>query len=140
MTPASAAMRRRAARDWASASAAASSACSIAKSFSNGSNDRATVDLVQTALQCGRHEILTKNGEVIAIDNPQKVPEGGQIEEFREPFVRISFPVAFWPTSQCGDLMGMCTERRGIYDGALEYLSSTRSHPRLRNCRWRRLS
>ncbi|HEV8062367.1 MAG TPA: translation elongation factor 4 [Gemmataceae bacterium] len=80
------------------------------------------LELVQTAPNV-TYEILTKNGEVIAIDNPQKVPDGGQIEEFREPFVRISFLL---PSVNIGDLMGMCTERRGIYLRT-EYLSNTRA-------------
>src|SRR5204862_8306382 len=48
------------------------------------------LELVQTAPNV-TYEVLTRKGEVIAIDNPQKVPDAGQIEEFREPFVRISF-------------------------------------------------
>src|SRR5207249_2103286 len=50
------------------------------------------LELVQTAPNV-TYEILTRQGEVIIIDNPQKVPDSGQIEEFREPFVRISFLV-----------------------------------------------
>lgn len=80
------------------------------------------LELVQTAPNV-TYEILTKNGEIIAIDNPQKVPDGGQIEEFREPFVRISFLL---PSGNIGDLMGLCTERRGIYQRT-EYLSATRA-------------
>ena len=48
------------------------------------------LDLVQTAPNV-TYEILTRKGETIVIDSPQKVPDAGQIEEFREPFVRISF-------------------------------------------------
>jgi GTP-binding protein LepA len=60
---------------------------------------------------------------VIAVDSPQKVPDQGQVEEFREPFVRIQFLL---PTENIGDLMGLCTERRGIYVRT-EYLSPTRA-------------
>jgi GTP-binding protein LepA len=80
------------------------------------------LELVQTAPNV-TYEILTRKGETIVIDNPQKVPDGGQIEEFREPFVRISFLV---PSENIGDLMQMCTERRGIYIRT-EYLSPTRA-------------
>ena len=80
------------------------------------------LELVQTAPNV-TYEILTKGGEVIAIDNPQDVPDSGQIEEFREPFVRISFLL---PSGNIGDLMQLCTERRGIYLRT-EYLSSTRA-------------
>jgi GTP-binding protein LepA len=79
------------------------------------------LDLVQTAPNV-TYEILTRKGEVLTIDNPQKVPEAGQIEEFREPIVRISFLL---PAGNIGDLMQMCSERRGVYVRT-EYLSPTR--------------
>ncbi len=69
------------------------------------------------------YEILTRKGEVLVIDSPQKVPEAGQIEEFREPFVRISFLL---PAENIGDLMQLCAERRGVYVRT-EYLSPTRA-------------
>jgi GTP-binding protein LepA len=78
--------------------------------------------LVQTAPNV-TYEILTRRGEVLMIDNPQKVPDAGQIEEFREPVVRINFLI---PAANIGDLMGLCTERRGIYVRT-EYLSPTRA-------------
>lgn len=80
------------------------------------------LDLVQTAPNV-TYEILTRKGEIISIDNPQKVPDAGQIEEFREPFVRISFLI---PAANIGDLMQMCSERRGTYVRT-EYLSPTRA-------------
>ncbi len=78
--------------------------------------------LVQTAPNV-TYEVLTRKGETIAIDNPQKVPEAGQVEEFREPIVRISFLL---PAANIGDLMQLCTERRGTYVRT-EYLSPTRA-------------
>jgi GTP-binding protein LepA len=80
------------------------------------------LDLVQTAPNV-TYEVLTRKGEVLTIDSPQKVPDAGQIEEFREPFVRISFLL---PSANIGDLMGMCSDRRGTYVRT-EYLSPTRA-------------
>jgi GTP-binding protein LepA len=80
------------------------------------------LDLVQTAPNV-TYELLTRRGEVLVIDSPQKVPDAGQIEEFREPVVRISFLI---PAENIGDLMGLCTERRGVYVRT-EYLSPTRA-------------
>jgi GTP-binding protein LepA len=80
------------------------------------------LELVQTAPNV-TYEILTRRGEMLIIDNPQKVPDAGQIEEFREPVVRINFLI---PAANIGDLMGLCTERRGIYVRT-EYLSPTRA-------------
>jgi len=59
----------------------------------------------------------------VVIDSPQKVPDTGQIEEFREPFVRINFLL---PAENIGALMQLCTERRGTYVRT-EYLSPTRA-------------
>jgi GTP-binding protein LepA len=80
------------------------------------------LDLVQTAPNV-TYEILNRRGETIAIDNPQKVPDAGQIEEFREPIVRVSFLV---PAENIGDIMTMCHDRRGVYVRT-EYLSPTRA-------------
>jgi GTP-binding protein LepA len=80
------------------------------------------LDLVQTAPNV-TYEILTRKGETLVIDNPQKVPDAGQIEEFREPIGRVSFLL---PASNIGDLMTMCSERRGTYIRT-EYLSPTRA-------------
>jgi GTP-binding protein LepA len=80
------------------------------------------LELVQTAPNV-TYEVLTRSGEVVTIDNPQKVPETGQIEEFREPIARISFLL---PSENIGDLMQLCSERRAVYLRT-EYLSSTRA-------------
>jgi GTP-binding protein LepA len=80
------------------------------------------LDLVQTAPNV-TYEILTGKGETLVIDSPQKVPSAGDIEEFREPFVRISFLL---PAENIGHLMQLCTERRGTYVRT-EYLSPTRA-------------
>jgi GTP-binding protein LepA len=80
------------------------------------------LDLVQTAPNV-TYEVLTRKGETILIDSPQKVPDAGQVEEFREPVVRIQFLL---PAENIGDLMQLSTERRGIYVRT-EYLSPSRA-------------
>lgn len=80
------------------------------------------LDLVQTAPNV-TYEILNRKGEVIVVDSPQKVPDAGQIEEFREPFIRISFLI---PSTNIGDLMKICTDRRGMYIRT-DYLSPIRA-------------
>jgi GTP-binding protein LepA len=79
------------------------------------------IDLVQTAPNV-TYEILQRNGETFTINNPQDVPDSGQIQEFREPFVKISFIV---PAENVGDLMQLSSERRGLFIRQ-EYLSPTR--------------
>lgn len=80
------------------------------------------LELVTTAPNV-TYEILSRKGETLLIDSPQQVPDPGQIEEFREPFVRTSFLV---PSENIGDLMGLATDRRGVYVRT-EYLSPTRA-------------
>src|SRR5205807_2391347 len=80
------------------------------------------LELVTTAPNV-TYEVLTRNGETILIDNPQKVPEAGQVEEFREPVVKASFLV---PSENIGDLMKLCADRRGVYIRT-EYLSPSRA-------------
>ncbi len=82
----------------------------------------ANLDLVQTAPNV-TYEILTTSGEVLHIHNPQKVPDSGQIEEFRQPVVKVNFVL---PTDSIGPVMQMCTDRRGEYVRT-EYLSPTRA-------------
>ncbi|HJZ58692.1 MAG TPA: translation elongation factor 4 [Gemmataceae bacterium] len=79
------------------------------------------LNLVQTAPNV-TYEVLKKNGEVVTVHGPQDVPDGGQIEEFREPIVKISFLI---PAANIGDLMGMCTDRRGTFV-RMEHLSPQR--------------
>jgi GTP-binding protein LepA len=80
------------------------------------------LELVQTAPNV-TYEILTRSGQIVTIQNPQDVPDVGQIEEFREPFARLSFLI---PSENIGDLMQLCTERRAIYVRT-EYLSPARA-------------
>jgi GTP-binding protein LepA len=79
------------------------------------------LELVHTAPNT-TYEILTRKGEVLQINNPQEVPDAGQIAEFREPVVRISFVV---PSENIGDLMQICADRRGTYLRT-DYLSASR--------------
>ena len=79
------------------------------------------VDLVQTAPNV-TYEILTKRGEVLAIHRPQEVPDSGDIEEFRQPIVRVNL---IQPEEFVGPVMKLCNERRGLLQNT-EYLSATR--------------
>jgi GTP-binding protein LepA len=82
----------------------------------------ADLDLVQTAPNV-TYQIVTKKGETLEVYNPQKVPEAGAIEEFRQPIVRVNFVL---PIDSIGPVMQLCTDRRGNYIKT-EYLSSTRA-------------
>ncbi len=81
----------------------------------------ADIDLVQTAPNV-TYEILTRSGELLEIHRPQEVPEAGDIEEFRQPIVRVNMIV---PEEYVGPVMTLCQERRGVQKST-EYLSATR--------------
>jgi GTP-binding protein LepA len=78
--------------------------------------------LVQTAPNV-TYEILTRKGETLHISNPTKIPEPGDIEEFREPIVKVNFIL---PSDCIGAIMQLCEDRRGVYIKT-EYLSTTRA-------------
>ena len=80
------------------------------------------VDLVQTAPNV-TYEIVTQAGEVLEIHRPQQVPETGDIEEFRQPIVRVNIVL---PIECIGPAMKLCQDRRGVYK-VTEYLSPTRA-------------
>jgi GTP-binding protein LepA len=80
------------------------------------------VDLVQTAPNV-TYEIVTKRGETLRIHRPQEVPDSGDIEEFRQPVVRVNL---IQPTEYIGPVMKLCQDRRGVLVSQ-EYLSPTRN-------------
>lgn len=80
------------------------------------------LELVHTAPNV-TYEILKRNGEMIIVETPEDVPDAGQIEEFREPVVKIAFIL---PSDCIGPMMQICTERRGTFLRT-EYLSPQRA-------------
>jgi GTP-binding protein LepA len=80
------------------------------------------IDLVQTAPNV-TYQITTNSGEEMEVHTPQKVPDLGDIQEFRQPIVRVNFVL---PTEYIGAIMKLCTDRRGTYVRT-EYLSPTRA-------------
>ncbi len=68
------------------------------------------LDLITTAPSV-IYEIEKKNGEIIYVDNPSRLPEPNNIEEFREPIARCQILV---PQDYLGNVMTLCIERRGV--------------------------
>ncbi|MGP1309312.1 MAG: translation elongation factor 4 [Phycisphaerales bacterium] len=69
------------------------------------------VKIIQTAPTV-TYEVLMMSGEVVEIHNPADLPDMGTIEEVREPMVKVDIMA---PTSSLGDVMKLCTERRGEF-------------------------
>ena len=78
--------------------------------------------LVQTAPNV-TYEIVTRRGETLHISNPTRIPDPGEIEEFREPVARVNFII---PSDCIGSMMQLCEDRRGIYLKT-EYMTPTRA-------------
>ncbi|HSP59091.1 MAG TPA: translation elongation factor 4 [Halomonas sp.] len=56
------------------------------------------------------YELAMKNGEVIYVSNPSKLPDMADVEEMREPVVRASILV---PQEYVGNVITECEQRRG---------------------------
>tara|TARA_R110002072_G_scaffold51389_1_gene137880 strand:- start:69202 stop:71001 length:1800 start_codon:yes stop_codon:yes gene_type:complete len=57
------------------------------------------------------YEVLTKNGDILQVDNPSQLPDPFTVEEMREPIVRANMLV---PHEHLGGVMTLCIERRGV--------------------------
>ena len=80
------------------------------------------LSLVQTAPNV-TYEIVNRRGEILHISNPTRIPDPGEIEEFREPIARVDFLL---PAENIGAIMQMCEDRRGTYLKT-EYITTTRA-------------
>jgi GTP-binding protein LepA len=78
--------------------------------------------LVQTAPNV-TYKIKKADGEWLEVHTPTRVPDVGDIEEFLQPIVRVSFVL---PTEYIGGIMKLCADRRGEFVRQ-EYLSPTRA-------------
>jgi len=69
------------------------------------------------------YHVTKRNGEVISVDNPALMPPIGDVEVIEEPFVEAQI---ITPSEYIGNLMKLCTDRRGIYK-TTEYLDPARA-------------
>jgi len=67
------------------------------------------LDLITTAPTV-IYEVLKKNGDVVKVDNPSKLPDLGDIDEMREPIARCNILV---PQEYLGNVITLCVEKRG---------------------------
>ncbi len=71
------------------------------------------LDIIVTAPSVA-YEVVLHSGETLRIDSPAELPNEGQIQEVREPWMDIQI---FTPTAYYGPVMELVTKRRGIYVG-----------------------
>jgi len=68
------------------------------------------MDLITTAPTVV-YELLLKNGDVVQIENPSRLPETSRIEETREPVITVNL---LMPQDYVGPVMTLCNNKRGI--------------------------
>ncbi len=56
------------------------------------------------------YEVVPRSGELIIVDNPSKLPDSGDIAEFREPWIKAVIHVT---PEHVGAVIALCIERRG---------------------------
>ena len=57
------------------------------------------------------YELLLKDGNVVQIENPSRLPEPSRIEETREPVINVNL---LMPQDYVGPVMTLCNGKRGI--------------------------
>ena len=68
------------------------------------------LDLITTAPTV-IFEVVLKNGDIVYVDNPSRMPDPSQIEEMREPIVKATILV---PQEHLGNVITLCIEKRGV--------------------------
>ncbi|MEH6634523.1 MAG: translation elongation factor 4 [Halioglobus sp.] len=68
------------------------------------------LDLITTAPTV-IYQVVKKNGDIVTVDNPSSLPDGGDIDEMREPIARCNMLV---PQEYLGNVITLCVEKRGV--------------------------
>ena len=67
-------------------------------------------DLITTAPSVV-YEVLKADGEIIRVENPSKIPDGGRVNEIREPIVTVHL---YMPQDYVGAVMTLANQKRGV--------------------------
>src|SRR6476469_693484 len=68
------------------------------------------IDLIKTAPTV-IYQVAQRDGTVIEIDNPSKLPDPSKIEEIREPIIRATI---IMPQEYVGPVITLCEQKRGV--------------------------
>ena len=67
------------------------------------------MDLITTAPTV-IYQVVQRDGKVLVVDNPSKMPDPSRIEEIREPIVTVNL---YMPLEYVGSVIMLCTQKRG---------------------------
>lgn len=68
------------------------------------------MDLITTAPTV-IYEVILRDGSMLMVDNPSKMPDPSKIEEIREPIVTVNL---YMPQEYVGSVITLCTQKRGL--------------------------
>ncbi len=68
------------------------------------------MDIITTAPSVV-YEVLHRDGTLLRVDSPSRMPEVGHIQEIREPVMNVTL---FMPQEYVGPVMSLCTNKRGV--------------------------
>lgn len=68
------------------------------------------MDLITTAPTV-IYEVVLRDGSILMVDNPSKMPDAVKIEEIREPIVTVNL---YMPQEYVGSVITLCTQKRGV--------------------------
>jgi GTP-binding protein LepA len=68
------------------------------------------MDLITTAPTV-IYEVVMRDGSILMVDNPSKMPDPSKIEEIREPIVTVNL---YMPQEYVGSVITLCTQKRGV--------------------------
>jgi len=68
------------------------------------------MDLITTAPTV-IYEVVQRDGTLLMVDNPSKLPDASKIEEIREPIVTVNL---YMPQEYVGSVITLCTQKRGV--------------------------
>lgn len=69
------------------------------------------------------YRVTKRDNEMVLVDNPSLMPSLGKIEHIAEPYMSAQIIA---PTEYIGNIMKLCTERRGVYVNTT-YIDPTRA-------------
>jgi GTP-binding protein LepA len=68
------------------------------------------MDLITTAPTVV-YEVMQRDGTMLMVDNPSKMPDPSKIQEIREPIVMVNL---YMPQEYVGSVITLCTQKRGV--------------------------